>query len=96
VHETRQRRFRLRNGGSKGRLFAEVANARRAARRSGEQDRSVLKEAGAGRQLLGTWSDAKLDTFNGGRAKFEQWGFLFESYPHLLGWGTFVENAMKL
>ena len=55
--------------------------------------------AGTNRQLLtelDTRGDAKLDTFNGGRAKFEQLAIIFENYVHLLGWGTFVENATKL
>lgn len=51
--------------------------------------------AGQQRQLLDTRSDAKLETFNGERQKFEQWAFLFESYTHLLGWGLYVDNAMR-
>ena len=47
----------------------------------------------AGRQLLDTRSEAKLDTFNGDRQKFEQWAFLFQSYAHLLGWGVMVDRA---
>ena len=47
------------------------------------------------RQLLDTRSDAKLSDFNGQRDKFEQWAFMFESYSHLLGWGAWVERAIK-
>ena len=47
----------------------------------------------AGRQLLDTRSDAKLESFNGKRPEFEAWAFLFESYAHLLGWGAMVDYA---
>ena len=47
------------------------------------------------RQLLDTRTEAKLGDFNGQRDRFEQWAFMFESYVHLLGWGAFVDAAIR-
>ena len=49
----------------------------------------------AARQLLDTRGDVKLSEFSGNRDRFEQWAFNFESYAHLLGWGTYVDAAIR-
>ena len=51
--------------------------------------------AAAGRQLLDTRDSARLSDFSGDREKFEQWSFMFESYAHLMGWGRFIEAAIR-
>ena len=47
------------------------------------------------RQVLDTQSDVQLKDFNGNRSKFEHWAYMFESYVHLLGWGSQVEEAIR-
>ena len=49
----------------------------------------------AARQLLDTRSEVKLTDFDGKRERFEQWAFLFECYAHMLGWGEFVDAAIR-
>ena len=46
------------------------------------------------KQLLDPRSDIKLKEFGGDRSKFEHWAYMFESYVHLLGWGSQIEEAI--